>query len=99
MNWRQTVNQIVSCDVIIASSLHAIVVAEAYGIPTIWVQPTTRIKGGQHKFLDYFEGTCRDVRLRQWQPDRIRSLVRFATSPPKLELDGLIEAAKKVREQ
>jgi pyruvyltransferase len=42
-----------------SSSLHGIVVAEAFGIPVKWIAPGQDIIGGEHKFQDYFLGTGR----------------------------------------
>lgn len=55
--WQQVVDQIVECECIIATSLHGIIVAEAYGIPAIWC----RMFGseGMMKYADYYLGTER----------------------------------------
>ena len=58
-NWKEVVHDIKSCEIIASSSLHGIVVAEAYGIPAIWIEPSNKIIGGKHKFQDYFLGTGR----------------------------------------
>lgn len=58
--WRDVVRQIKSCRRIIATSLHAIVVAEAYGIPVMWHGSYTgEIRSPNLKFQDYFMGTGR----------------------------------------
>lgn len=55
--WREVVDEIVRCDAVIASSLHGIIVAEAYGVPAVWL----RMHGseGIMKYLDYYLGTER----------------------------------------
>lgn len=35
-------------------SLHGLVVADALGIPNIWIEPTPSMAGGRFKFDDYF---------------------------------------------
>lgn len=65
--WKTVINDILSCRMIIASSLHAIVCAEAYGIPAIWKPYSRNVGGGDLKFQDYFLGTGRP---RQ-QPGRL----------------------------
>jgi len=59
-NWKMIINEIVSCEKIIASSLHAIIAAEAYGIPVVWAKYSDKIIGGQLKYQDYFLGTGRN---------------------------------------
>lgn len=56
------IDQINSCDVIVSSSLHGIIVAEAYGVPAVWLQVSDKVLGGNHKFNDYFLSTGREVR-------------------------------------
>lgn len=58
-DWREIVRQIKSCKKIVTSSLHGIVLAEAYGVPVEWVKYSDKILGGQFKFQDYFLGTGR----------------------------------------
>jgi hypothetical protein len=46
-------NQIASSDVVVSSSLHGLIVADAYGIPTVRMAGDTRIKGDGFKYRDY----------------------------------------------
>ncbi len=57
--WQNVIDNVKSCDLILSSSLHGLVVAEAYGIPAVWIKPTDKIGGGEFKFQDYFLGTDR----------------------------------------
>lgn len=55
--------QISQCHYIISSSLHGIVVADAYDIPNCWVIGSDQVFGDGYKFHDYYSslGTDREV--------------------------------------
>lgn len=59
--WPDVVDHIASCDELLSSSLHGIIVAEAYRVPVRWSRLTGEISGGNHKFFDYLEATGRDA--------------------------------------
>ena len=80
-NWKRVVDDIVRCEIVISSSLHGLIVAEAYGVPAVWVQPSNRIFGGQHKFLDYYESTGREGECVPWGGP-LQSILSRATPPP-----------------
>lgn len=48
-----TLMQILQCETIVSSSLHGIILADAYGIPSAWLSSETP-KGLEFKFYDYF---------------------------------------------
>lgn len=62
-NWKKVVRQIKQADKLVTSSLHGIIIADAYGVPVEWVgYSTDKIYGGKFKFLDYFSITGRHLR-------------------------------------
>jgi pyruvyltransferase len=48
-----------SCERVVSSALHGIIMAEAYGIAADWVRLSDEVAGGNFKFRDYYEGTGR----------------------------------------
>jgi pyruvyltransferase len=59
--WREFIDGICACRRIVTSSLHAYILAEAYGVPVSWLPAGDKVIGGGFKFRDYFLGTDRDV--------------------------------------
>lgn len=79
-HWHSFPDQICSCEQIASSSLHGLIIAEAYGIPNLWIEISDEILGGHFKFHDFFRSIGRD----REQPFVITSL-----TPP----EELIEQA------
>jgi pyruvyltransferase len=60
LRWEDFVQEILSCERIISSSLHGIVLSEAYGIPTEWACWGNTSKW-LIKYQDYLTGTDREI--------------------------------------
>jgi pyruvyltransferase len=73
-DWKTVINEVLSCKTIIASSLHGIICAEAYGIPVIWTKYSDKITGGPLKYQDYFMGTGRPRQKYNTQIPPIKDL-------------------------
>lgn len=58
-NPYEFINQLLSCEKIISTSLHGIITADAYNISSLWIKLSDKIIGGDFKFIDYFESVKR----------------------------------------
>lgn len=56
-DWRNFIDEIVSAKLIISSSLHGVIIAEAYGVPAILLNEVE--KGNLFKYEDYYLSTGR----------------------------------------
>ena len=50
------VRQLTSCETIASSSLHGLIAADCYRVPSVWLQISKQVVGGDFKFSDYFAG-------------------------------------------
>lgn len=52
---QSVVNEIANSTVCISSSLHGIIIAQAYGVPWVWLElPQASLDGNDFKFYDFF---------------------------------------------
>ncbi|MDD4616881.1 MAG: polysaccharide pyruvyl transferase family protein [Alphaproteobacteria bacterium] len=87
-SWNKVVNDILKCKFLLASSLHGLVVAEAFGIPARYVRLTEN--ENIFKYHDYYEGTGRY--LSQVFTSIPEALKAGGEKPIQCDLQKLIES-------
>lgn len=101
--WQEVVKEISSCEAVISSSLHGLIVGETYGIPSVLVIFGKVLHGDLLKFHDYFESTGRDCSYSNCLPDSplpIDALLSAAHKCPKPSFDreGILQSFPYLRE-
>jgi len=93
-----TLRDIMACEKIVSSSLHGIILADAYGIPSAWLSSTTP-KGLEFKFYDYFLSVNKIQKPQQFNfavkhIDRaaIESKLQFFGKPIEFDPAPLLQA-------
>lgn len=90
------IDNALSCDKIVSSSLHGLITADAYQIPSLWVKFSDNVVGGDFKFLDYFKSVKRtDTKaFRINSQTTIESLLSsFESYKIDIDLDLLMDSA------
>lgn len=59
-HWHDVIDEINQCEMIASSSLHGLIIADAYNIPNVWIRLSNKIEGGNFKYLDYFSAVGRE---------------------------------------
>lgn len=60
IHWHDIIDQMCECEAILSSSLHGLVIAEAYHVPNVWIEFGKPLIGGHFKFHDFFMSIHRD---------------------------------------
>ena len=53
VNFTDVIDEVNECELVLSSSLHGLILSDAYGIPNIWVEFSQNIIGDRFKFYDY----------------------------------------------
>lgn len=91
------VRQIASCAQVISSSLHGVIVADAFGIPNTWIDPEGIHEMPRLKFLDY----AGSIRRQLGVPiplAQVAQAVRALDLPPLAHADGIEASRDALRE-
>jgi hypothetical protein len=89
------VNQLTSCEAILSSSLHGLIIAGAYGIPAARISFGEDIGGDGTKFVDYFESVQMPsqpvVRVTREMFSDLRALEEIETACPKADVVAALQ--------
>lgn len=97
-DWKDFIREICSCEFVISSSLHGIIVAEAYGIPSLWVifSKKQQNEGHYFKYRDFYFSIGKNISepLMVTESTTEEELRRKIVSwkPGKIETDALLAA-------
>jgi hypothetical protein len=80
--------QIAGCECVLSSSLHGLIVADAFGIPNAWIKLSEKIRGEDFKFHDYYSIYDLDRTLHPLSPEEITPQ-EVSTIPDKYTRPGL----------
>lgn len=91
----EVVDYICQCERIASSSLHGIIAADAYKIPSIWIELSENVAGNGFKFYDYFESVGRkgERPFRITEHTTIQNICNeFKNYKVSIDLDKLLDA-------
>jgi len=91
----KVINEINDCEMIISSSLHGLIVANSYGMPSYRIKITDLVGGDGMKFSDYFNS----VGIKDYEPIPINEILNKQVSKllkeipvirPKIEFNKIL---------
>lgn len=87
--YQNFVDKVTSCRYIISSSLHGIIVADAYNIPAYRIKLSNNVIGGDFKFRDYYMSVN-----REYHEISLDSLSAKPPASPRLALTEIIRQCR-----
>ena len=96
-HWRLLLDRLCECEAIVSSSLHGVVLADAYQIPNRWVEFSDNVTGAGFKFRDYYAGSGRSIMSPMHIKDTLPSYHELITAAatweqPRLNSQALLAA-------
>ncbi|MBM6662069.1 polysaccharide pyruvyl transferase family protein [Marseilla massiliensis] len=91
--WKNFIDQVCSCEFVFSSSLHGLIIADAFGIPNIWCQFSHKMEDDGFKFRDYLmsvnKHNLRPVEIMDKDRDDLDVLKTMAEKPT-INLDNML---------
>lgn len=96
-DWHDVIDEINECEFIVSSSLHGLILSDAYGVPNVWVEFSDKVAGQGFKFRDYFGAVGKDseaVPIRITTQTKLTDLLFHKDSwrPIEIDLGKLLDA-------
>lgn len=94
-DWHEVIDKICSCEMILSSSLHGIIVSDAYHVPNCWIEFSDKVIGRGFKFRDYYSSVKKNIK-HPIHIDRSINLEDFWSykedwQEPQIDLQPLID--------
>lgn len=87
--WTDFIDDICSCELILSSSLHGLIISEAYGIPSKWVKIGGYVDGWDFKYQDFYEsiGKMNEAPFVMDETTDYEQMIQFKSKWEKGEID------------
>lgn len=86
---QEVIKQITSCELVFSSSLHGLIVSDAYKVPNYWTPLSNQLTGGDYKFKDYYsiyDMLPPKLNLSTFKPSQLENLIARYKTKNNLQL-------------
>lgn len=94
-HWLDFIDDICRCEAVVSTSLHGLIVSEAYGVPNLWIKLKSDVAADDVKYHDFFLSVGADRRAftvteRTTKDDLLAALAAYRRG--RIDLGPLIDA-------